>query len=294
MKRYRQLVTVGIVAILLFASCATGGSRRVEHRPIQLMGGPNAMVISVDAEREAQLLEAVLGDMGSLADRISRVSIAMTPHSDAYPISLEDAQLWAVIEGDFPRFLVNSALIYVPGFKRQEASDGRTYFTQKDGNLSVRAVGNNSLIVTTGDYEEAYRSYRSRDPLIDEEIATLMESSSIALWAEEPKTFFELGLELPQEIFLQADSVLFLLDHDEADQYWVDAYITMKGAKEANTLSQMVRSGYVARLRREKQTVNIAALREMFLLDDLQVIIRQMELQDQELAQLKESLVGIL
>jgi hypothetical protein len=68
----------------------------------------------------------------------------------------------------------------------------------------------------------------------------------------------------------------------------------MKGTKEANTLSQMVRSGYVARLRREKRTVNIAALREMFLLDDLKVIIRQMEVQDQELAQLKESLVGIL
>jgi len=87
---------------------------------------------------------------------------------------------------------------------------------------------------------------------------------------------------------------VLLLIHQEEGIYTIDAYIQMETAKLATTLSQMVRSGYLARLKKDKIPFKLAELKLMFLLDEDLVTIMQMPLSDEQMLMLKQSLTGVL
>lgn len=82
--------------------------------------------------------------------------------------------------------------------------------------------------------------------------------------------------------------------HQEDGVYTADAYITMDSVKLASTLSQMVRSGYLARLKKDKIPFKIAELKLMFLLDEDLVTIVQMPLSAEQMQMVKQSLTGVL
>ncbi len=294
MKKGSLISILAVLVLLVFSSCATTARERVHIRPIQMMGKSETIVISVDLEKEEDLLAAVLGAGNPLQQRAKRISIAATPQSDVYPLAGDALEFWAVVEGKFPRLVTNTALSYSREFLKAEDVTGRTYFTEKSGPLSIRAVQPNTLLLTDGSYDEAYTHFRSGEITIDAETAERMENAALSIWVKEPKTFFDLGLGLSQSVFAQAESVLILLDRGSDGAYRLDAVITMTGSKDANTLSQMVRSGYIAKLRTAGERVAIAELREIFLLEDLQVIIQQLSLGESEVADLKISLQGIL
>jgi len=94
-------------------------------------------------------------------------------------------------------------------------------------------------------------------------------------------------------VFQQSREVLLLI-HQEEGIYTIDAYIQMETAKLATTLSQMVRSGYLARLKKDKIPFKLAELKLMFLLDEDLVTIMQMPLSDEQMLMLKQSLTGVL
>ncbi|MCK9548893.1 MAG: hypothetical protein M0Q37_10325 [Sphaerochaeta sp.] len=288
------LLTGAIMMALVFTSCATALVKRVPPRPIQLMAEEGTIVIAVDAVRERELVALAFDGMEELGGRSRRVSLALQGKGDGYPMAFDDVSMWAVIEGDYPSFLVNTALMYVPALRRHEVEGGPTWFSHKTTPLSLRAVGKDTILLTDGDYETAYRRYKGGGVLLDSETARVMEHASIGIYALRPKTFFDLGLDLPQSVFEQAETVLLLLDDDGEEGYLADAIITMQSEKGASTLSQMVRSGYIARLRKEGKAVNIAALRQMFLLEGDQVTIHRMEVPGEQLSELKNHLVGII
>ncbi len=295
MKWAGQLLLIGgLVMTLLFTSCATVFVKRVPPRPIQLMGEEGSIVITVDADKERELVSLAFGGIEELGARSRRISLALRGLDDVYPLDPATLSMWALIEGDYPSFLVNTALMYVPSLSRREVEGGPTWFTQKEGPLSLRAVGKDAILLTDGDYEAIYRRYKEGPVLLDEETTRLMESASIAVYVLRPKSFFDLGLDLPQSVFEQSETVLLLLENTGDGAYSADAVITMQSEKGASTLSQMVRSGYIARLRKEGRAVNIAALREMFLLEGDRVTIQAMELPGEQLDVLKSSLVGII
>ena len=103
-----------------------------------------------------------------------------------------------------------------------------------------------------------------------------------------------MGLDLPDTVITQAKVMLLLINQDEKGQYSLDAFITMDTPKLANTLSQMVRTGYLARLKREKVPYKIADLMKMFLIEDDLVTIKHMDLGEEQMASLRESLTGLL
>ncbi len=89
--------------------------------------------------------------------------------------------------------------------------------------------------------------------------------------------------------------MLLLINQKEDGGYSLDAYITMDTPpKLATTLSQMVRTGYLARLKREKVPFKIADLMKMFLIEDDLVTIKHMDLGEEQMDNLKQSLSGLL
>jgi hypothetical protein len=68
----------------------------------------------------------------------------------------------------------------------------------------------------------------------------------------------------------------------------------MDTTRLASTLSQMVRTAYLARLKREKIPYTIADLMKMFLIEDDRVTIKQMELGEEQMQALRQSLGGML
>lgn len=292
MKRTLRLVTFSVATLLLLASCATVGRPSVEGRPIQRMAERGVVVIAIDAQKERELLMTALGGIEELGRRSDRISLALRSDSDEYPLSLDTLDGWAVIEGDFPKLLTNTALKFAPQLAQQK-SGGASWFSHTESDLSLRTISKDTILATTGGWEETLDRYYTPILLLGEQEATMMEEAAIALWAREPKTFFDLGLELPQSVFTQSETVLVLIDRDEAGSYWTDAYITMQTPKGAQTLSQMVRSGYLAKLKREGRTFQIAELREMFLLEDDRVVIKHMDLSEDQMQQLYQSLATL-
>ncbi len=288
------LLTGGIAIALLFTSCATAFVKRAPVRPVSLMGEEGSIVITVDALKESELVSLAFDGIDELGARSRRISLELQGRENSYPLDPSTLSMWALLEGDYPSFLVNTALMYVPSLKRHEAEDGPTWFSQKEGPLSLRAVGKDTILLTDGDYEAAYRRYKGGSVLLDEETTRLLESASIGIYALRPKTFFDLGLDLPQSVFEQSETVVLLLENSGDGSYVADAIITMQSEKGASTLSQMVRSGYIAQLRKEGKAVNIAALRDMFLIEGDRVMIRAMDLPPDQLTELKRSLVGII
>lgn len=295
MKRAGVLLLTGCIVItVLFTSCATSFVKRVPPRPVSLMGEEGNIVITVDALKERELVSLVFDGIDELGARSRRISLELKGRDDRYPLDLSALSMWALLEGDYPSFLVNTALMYVPSLTRHEVEDGPTWFSQKEGPISLRALRKDAILLTDGDYEAAYRRYKGGEVLLDEETTRLLESASIGIYALRPKTFFDLGLDLPQSVFEQSETVVLLLEKRDDGSYGVDAIITMQSEKGASTLSQMVRSGYIAQLRKEGKAVNIAALREMFLIEGDRVMIKAMDLPPDQLTELKRSLVGII
>ena len=292
MKKSKAVV-LSICIVLFLSSCASLAKRERPYYHFQGMAQSGSIVATVDALAEPELVASAFGDLTEFADRSKRVSLSLTPTNDTYPLEQDTLSAYGVVEGDYPRFLFNTGMMYARELSPKGNSDGLSWFIQKDGSLSLYTPKNDELLFTNGSYERVYASYKSRQRLITDEMALQMTNASIALYAFEPQTFFDLGLNLPQSVFQQSREVLLLI-HQGQGIYTIDAFIQMETPKLATTLSQMVRSGYLARLKKDKIPIKIAELKLMFLLDDDLVSIVEMPLSEEQMLLLKQSLTGVL
>ncbi len=292
MKKSKAVV-LSICIVLFLTSCASLGKRERPYFNFQGMAQSGSIVATVDASAEPALVASAFGELTEFAKRAKRVSLSLTPTNATYPLEQDALAAYGVVEGDYPRFLLNTGMMYSRELSQKSNADGLSWFNQKDGPLSLYTPRNDELIFTNGAYEDAYASYKARQRLITDEMALLMANASIALYAFEPETFFDLGLNLSQAVFQQAREVLLLINQEEGI-YTIDVFIQMESPKLATTLSQMVRSGYLARLKKDKIPFKIAALRLMFLLDEDLVSIVEMPLSEEQMLLLKQSLTGVL
>ncbi|MDD4301445.1 MAG: hypothetical protein PHS03_03105, partial [Sphaerochaeta sp.] len=274
--------------------CATTARKEVPYFDFQGMADSGVIVVTVDAQKESELIKGVFADMQEFADRAERISLSLSPRLDTYPLEVEELDAYGVVEGDYPKWLANTSMMYSRELKRQYAQDDLTYFQQKEGELSIYAPNNDKILFTNTEYPEVYELYDAERKLIDLPTANDMASSNIAVYSLEPETFFDLGLELPDTVITQAKVMLLLINQKEDGGYSLDAYITMDTPKLATTLSQMVRTGYLARLKREKIPFKIADLMKMFLIEDDLVTIKHMDLGEEQMNNLKQSLSGLL
>ncbi len=292
MKKSKAVV-VSLVVVLFLSSCASLGRKERPYFHFQGMARQGAIVATVNALSEPDLIAVAFGDLSEFATRASRVSLSLTPTATTYPLEQDALAAYGVVEGDYPRFLLNTGMMYARELRQKSNADGLSWFSQKRGPLSLYTPKNDELIFTNGSYEEAYGLYKAKARFIPDEVALKMASASIAIYALEPETFFDLGLNLPQSVFQQATEVLLLINQVEGS-YTVDAYITMENPKLAATLSQMVRSGYLARLKKDRIPFKIAELKLMFLLDEDLVTIFQMPLSEEQMQMVRQGLTTVL
>jgi len=294
MVRFCKIALAFVLAVVVLSSCATVSQKGRPYYDFQAMGEENVIVVTIDARKEQELVQAAFSDLEEFARRSRRVSLALKPTSDAYPLEADAISAYGVVEGDYPKFLINTGMMYAKELERKGNSDGLTWFSQKSGPVSLYTPKNDKLLFTNGSYEESYSSFAAKNRLIDDQTAMQMAQSSIAVYSLHPETFFDLGLGLPDTVIKQAKSMLLLINADDAGSYTLDAYITMDTAKLASTLSQMVRTAYIARLKREKIPYKIADLMKMFLIEDDRVTIKHMELGEEQMEALRHSLTGML
>lgn len=288
-----KVVVLSVCIVLFLSSCASLAKRELPYFHFQGMAESGSIVATIDAAAEPALVASAFGDLTEFANRAQRVSLSLKPTNDLYPLEQDALAAYGVVEGDYPRFLLNTGMMYAKELSQKGNSDGLSWFSQKSGPLSLYTPKNDELLFTNGSYEGAYASYKARQRFITDEMALQMANASIALYAYEPDTFFDLGLNLPQSVFQQAREVLLLINQEEG-LYTVDAFIQMESVKLATTLSQMVRSGYLARLKKDKIPFKIAELKLMFLLDDDLVSLVEMPLSEEQMLMLKQSLTGVL
>lgn len=288
-----KVVVLSLCIVLFFSSCASLGKRERPYFHFQGMAQSGTIVATVDAALEPELVASAFGDLSEFAKRAKRVSLSLTPSTEDYPLEQDALAAYGVVEGDYPRFLLNTGMMYTRALSQKGNAEGLSWFTQKEGPLSLYTPKNDELLFTNGSYESAYVSYKARQRFITDEIALRMANASIALYAFEPETFFDLGLNLPQSVFQQAKEVLLLI-HQKGGIYTIDAFIQMETPKLATTVSQMVRSGYLARLKKEKIPFKIAELKLMFLLDDDLVSLVEMPVSEEQMLLLKQGLTGVL
>lgn len=294
MVRFCKIASAFVLAVVVLSSCATVSQKGRPYYDFQAMGEENVIVVTIDARKEQELVQAAFSDLEEFARRSRRVSLALKPTSDAYPLEPDAISAYGVVEGDYPKFLINTGMMYAKELERKGNKDGLTWFSQKSGPVSLYTPKNDKLLFTNGSYEESYSSFAAKNRLIDDQTAMQMAQSSIAVYSLHPETFFDLGLGLPDTVIKQAKSMLLLINADDAGSYTLDAYITMDTAKLASTLSQMVRTAYIARLKREKIPYKIADLMKMFLIEDDRVTIKHMELGEEQMEALRHSLTGML
>ncbi len=294
MVRFCKIASAFVLAVVVLSSCATVSQKGRPYYDFQAMGEESVIVVTVDARKEQELVQAAFSDLEEFARRSRRVSLALKPTSDAYPLEADAISAYGVVEGDYPKFLINTGMMYAKELERKGNSDGLTWFSQKSGPVSLYTPKNDKLLFTNGSYEENYSSFAAKNRLIDDQTAMQMAQSSIAVYSLHPETFFDLGLGLPDTVIKQAKLMLLLINADDAGSYTLDAYITMDTAKLASTLSQMVRTAYIARLKREKIPYKIADLMKMFLIEDDRVTIKHMELGEEQMEALRHSLTGML
>jgi hypothetical protein len=292
MKKVR-VVLLACMTVLLLSSCATLGKKGKPYYYFQGMAKPNTIVVTVDAKAEETLVASAFTGMDEFAKRANRVSLALTPSGDEYPIQTKDLEAYGVVQGDYPRFLINTGMMYSSSLSKKENTEGLSWFEQKKGNLSLAAAHNDLLLFTNGSYEDAYVIIEQKVAFIDDETASLMASAAIAVYAEEPETFFDFGLGLPDTAIKQMKRILLLINKN-GNEHTLDAYITMDSAKLAGTLSQMVRTGYLARLKKDKIPYKIADLMKMFLIEGDLLTIKGMSLTDEQMGMLENNLTGLV
>lgn len=294
MVRFCKIASAFALAVIVLSSCATVAQKGRPYYDFQAMGEENVIVVTVDALKEQELVQAAFSNLEEFARRSRRVSLSLKPTSDAYPLESDAISAYGVVEGDYPKFLINTGMMYAKELERKANSDGLTWFSQKSGPVSLYTPKNDKLLFTNGSYEQSYSRFATKNRLIDDQIAMQMAQASIAVYSLHPQTFFDLGLGLPDTVIKQAKLMLLLINADDEGSYSLDAYITMDTAKLASTLSQMVRTAYLARLKREKIPYKIADLMKMFLIEDDRVTIKHMELGEEQIQALRHSLTGML
>jgi hypothetical protein len=292
MKNYRLLAVAAIFTLLL-SSCANVGRKARPAYRFQGMADPGSIVVTVDAGKEPDIVASAFAQMDEFASRTERISVSVKPGTDGYPLEGEDLSFYGILEGDFSRFLVNTALIYSSEVTREENSEEVYWFRQDSGPLSFAAIRNGEVLFTDGSYASAYAEVHDPVVRIDDATAAMMADASIALYAEDPETFFDLGLGLPASAVKQIRRIVLLVNESE-EGHVLDAYITMDTSKLAGTLSQLVRTGYLARLKKEKIPFSIPELMKMFSIEDDLLTIEGMAVTDEQLGLLKQNLNGFV
>ncbi|MFA5698472.1 MAG: hypothetical protein WC954_01920 [Sphaerochaeta sp.] len=277
-----------LLIVFLLSGCATTEVRKPVTFSLDHL--PTDQTILVTTKDQA-LIQTLIPDFGEKSERLSLV---IEPSSSAYPIDLETSRIYGVLETTYPKVAVNTALLWSSKTTKQ-GSDDLPFFRMKKSPLELYSPKNGKVLFSLGEYSLAYALLSAPSgKILPADIAPLMKESAIALYAENPQTFFDLDLGLSEEVIRQSESILLLFDEKEENTYALHALITMEDEKKAKTLSQLVRSGYLANLKKANKSYVLSELMKMFLLDGQVVTIKGIEIEKDDLFKILSTLDSFL
>lgn len=302
-----SMLAIGLCALLCTGCVHRSPFVSMEETYFQAMGDPGEFVLTVDMAQAEPLYADSLGNVQGIAadmiDKADRVSVALhrqEPETDEeamelpYPADLSSFDAYGGIEGDYSKFIINTALMYAKDFTTIYDGDVK-YFKSKDGDFSLGMPKNGLLLFSTDDWMSAYeKTWADRQLKIPADMAARMEGSMMGIYAASPRTMISLGFDIPITVILQMNEAMFLVSYTEEGHAVLDASIQMKSDKLANSLAMLIRSQYVAQLRRDGVRVDTAALREMLVTNGDYFIINSMPLTDSQLESITGSFSSLL
>ncbi|HBO36905.1 MAG TPA: hypothetical protein DD633_10235, partial [Sphaerochaeta sp.] len=119
MVRFCKIASAFVLAVVVLSSCATVSQKGRPYYDFQAMGEENVIVVTIDASKEQELVQAAFSDLEEFARRSRRVSLALKPTSDAYPLEADAISAYGVVEGDYPKFLINTGMMYAKELERK-------------------------------------------------------------------------------------------------------------------------------------------------------------------------------
>lgn len=261
-----------ILLALLLAGCATTGKKE-QAGTVALLAETGAVTVTVNAGKRPDLGKEILGDE-SLAQRVSRIT-ALFRGTD-YPYT--EANLSSVVlEGDLPSFAVKIALSKIEGLEKEDG-----YWMRGDG-WKIGTLKGKRVLATMADWETEKARVEEGIPRMDTETEARIESADVGLWSERPLSFFRIADDVPQNVFTEMESVEGEATGENGS--WIlDAVFTMTDEKYAESLNKILRSAYVAFLRRSGEKIDVPTLQPMFTKTGFMLIIDGVRVPEPELA----------
>lgn len=278
----KKLLLLLLASVLLLTSCVTRSPFKSEHY-FQAMGLDGQFVFTVNAQLLdiSQFVQTDDSAISYIADRMDRLSISMD----------EDNHFYGAIEGRYPKTIVNTALNFSKSAtKIRDSETGLKYYKLEGSSVEASMPSSGIILFSNDSVVENYIStVKERTKMISDEDAAKLASSQLGFYVANPKTMIDMGFDIPQSALSNISNVLLVMDNDT-----VSIDFTLKTEELAKSFSVIIKAGYVARLKKEGQSVNISELKNMFTEELEKVSVNDMKLNEQQLSAIEAMIFSLL
>lgn len=275
-KAVRNLVgSLFIITSLISCTTTKVVSPNFDVVPLQSIAMQGSTLVVVDATKENEVVSKLLGE--TVGNRAERISIELAPKNDEYPLNSFDIN--AVVEGDFPSFITKVGLANLSGGKMIH-TEAYNYYPYNDAQLGV--INNNMVGFSTKSFSQLATKVNSKESSIDKSIVLDLYNANVGLYSQKPTTLLDLGLGLTKEMLTHIDSLLILINENEEGSLTLNATFDLDEVVSADSLSKMVKIGYVSYLKSEKIKPDYKLLKVMFTQDGEIVKISEMPMSDEQ------------
>ncbi|MGN1163381.1 MAG: hypothetical protein ACI4S4_01105 [Candidatus Ornithospirochaeta sp.] len=266
MKKYILPSLTLLIVLFLSSSCASRASFQGEYW-FQALGEEGEFVLTADVERfrkgeGSEIVDPSLFS-SSVASRAERISLSLIGENDdeeIYPLPFSYFMTGGAVEGNFPKFVVNSSLKF-SGYQKVKENGIVRY--RGDGN-SIYAPFKDLILFTNGDYDYLYRkTIEERVKRIDDETASYMASSLFSVYVFEPETLVDIGFDIPKTVLSEMTRTCLLFDEKEGELV-MSGRIETTSDGTARALSTLFKNQIVQEKRRNGEKLDTKALSGMF------------------------------
>lgn len=261
---------------LLFVSCVHKTPYKEEYY-FQAMGDSSEIVITADVDKLKDSSLNILPEDNEIAKRADRITVGLLPETtEVYPLPMESYAINGAIEGNFGKFVTNTALSWSKEFEK-EKKDGLKYYT--NGSIQAAVPKSGILIFSDTSYKEHYeRTIKNREKLISDEIAREMVGAAASLYLNTPETLLDIGFELPDTALKKIERCYFLID-DVDGQLYMNGKLMMYDESGAKTMNTILRNQLLVSLRKSGVKFNVKDLAAFFAYEGNTVSINDFALQ---------------
>jgi len=232
-----------------------------------------------------------------VTDRMSRLSIVLFDKSgeySSYPIDYSVMDFNGAIEGNYSKFLLNTALRISGALTESKVESGLKIYTEMQSGLQITVPKNGIVLFSSSNVESNYNAvFGSSEAVISngisDENAQKLASCAIGIYVSNPKTMLDVGLDIPQSSLDNIEYILMMINEDSMS---VD--FKLKSESLSRSFSIIVRASYVGDLRREGLPVDIETLKNQFIQEFDMVYIRDLALTQEQHDAIKAVAVQLL